>query len=96
MKKRARWLVMAPAALLLLVLLQPVLLGTELALIDVYQRVGSPTVGVIAACRFEMTCSHYAGEALRREGLWVGNWRIAGRLARCSGPGRMIDWAVGD
>lgn len=52
-----------------------------LALIRLYQRGVSPSMGV--ACRFEPTCSHYAYEAIERHGALRGVALAARRLSRC-------------
>ena len=52
-----------------------------LALIRVYQRSISPSLGT--ACRFEPTCSHYAYEAIERHGLLRGAWLALKRLTNC-------------
>jgi hypothetical protein len=52
-----------------------------LALIWLYRRVLSPLTGV--HCRFQPTCSEYAGEALRQYGGIAGGWLVLKRLGRC-------------
>ncbi len=52
-----------------------------LGMIRLYQRWVSPLLG--PACRFEPTCSHYAGEAIRRYGILRGSGRAAWRLMKC-------------
>ncbi len=52
-----------------------------LGLISFYQRWVSPFLG--PACRFEPTCSHYAGEAIRRHGILRGLGRATLRLMKC-------------
>jgi putative membrane protein insertion efficiency factor len=49
--------------------------------IDFYQRYLSPILP--SACRFEPTCSAYAGEAIRRYGAARGVALSAWRLLRC-------------
>jgi len=34
-------------------------------------------------CRHEPTCSAYAMDAIRAQGLWRGGWLTLGRLLRC-------------
>lgn len=63
----------------------------ELAAIRAYQTIGSPVVSLVATCRFEPTCSHYALAALEEDGFWHGNWRIIKRLVHCSPIGYVID-----
>lgn len=55
------------------------------AAIRVYQRIGSPAVGALGIrCRYEPTCSHYAGDAIAHYGTLPGLARTIGRLWRCS------------
>lgn len=58
-------------------LIRSVILG----LIWFYQQVLSPHAA--GACRFEPSCSHYAGEAVRKHGAARGLWLTARRLLRC-------------
>lgn len=57
-------------------------------LIAWYQRTLSPDHGLLkalfplGACRFEPTCSQYAGEAISKHG-WSGVWLAIKRVARC-------------
>jgi putative component of membrane protein insertase Oxa1/YidC/SpoIIIJ protein YidD len=54
--------------------------------IHVYQRVGRPLVARAGiACRFTLSCSHYAEAAITRDGFVVGGWKTLARIARC-GP----------
>lgn len=58
------------------------------AAIWVYQRTLSPVLVALnptCGCRFAPTCSHYAREALRDHGLFVGVALTVIRLAKC-GP----------
>ena len=59
-----------------------------LALIAVYQHTLSPALPVLlgpgCGCRFTPSCSHYAAEALRRHGLFVGLFLAARRLLKCT------------
>jgi putative membrane protein insertion efficiency factor len=52
-----------------------------LAAIWVYRQVVSPWLG--PACRFEPSCSRYAGLAVERYGVARGSWLALRRLARC-------------
>lgn len=52
-----------------------------LALIRLYQRAVSPSLG--RNCRFSPTCSAYAYESLLRFGLVRGSWMALRRLGRC-------------
>jgi hypothetical protein len=59
-----------------------VLLGT----IGIYQATLSPVLGGVGVrCRFVPTCSHYAADAIRKDGALVGAARAIARVARC-GP----------
>jgi putative membrane protein insertion efficiency factor len=56
------------------------------AVIGVYQSTVSPVLGRIGQrCRFVPTCSHYAADAVRRDGALKGSARAILRIARC-GP----------
>lgn len=52
------------------------------ALIWLYRHTFSYVLG--GRCRFQPTCSVYAGESLKRHGLVKGNWLALKRIARCS------------
>ncbi len=52
-----------------------------LALIAGYRYLISPFLG--RACRFEPTCSAYAGDAIRRFGALQGGWMAVCRLLKC-------------
>ena len=56
----------------------PILRSIVVAPIRAYQRVISPALP--RSCKYEPTCSHYAVEAVRTEGvlrgLVLGTWRI--------------------
>lgn len=57
-------------------------------LVWLYQKTVSPALAAAFpswGCRFHPTCSHYAREALREHGFFVGTALSAARLARC-GP----------
>lgn len=57
-------------------------------LIWIYQHTVSPALAVAAptcGCRFAPTCSHYAQDALREHGVFLGLALTARRLAKC-GP----------
>ena len=57
-----------------------------LGAIGVYQATLSPVVGFAGVrCRFVPTCSHYAADAVRKDGALIGFARAVGRVARC-GP----------
>jgi putative membrane protein insertion efficiency factor len=70
-----RWLLALPAALLL-------------ALIRLYQATLSPVLPVIfgsaCGCRFSPTCSHYAADAIRTHGAFVGALLAMLRLVKCT------------
>lgn len=56
-----------------------------LALIAVYQKIGSPAVSALGGrCRYEPTCSHYAEDAIEHFGTLYGGLKTLGRLWRCS------------
>ncbi len=52
-----------------------------LALIRIYQRLISPSLGNV--CRFEPSCSHYTYEAIELHGLFKGAWLGFRRFTRC-------------
>jgi hypothetical protein len=58
-----------------------------LLLIKVYQYVLSPIWP--ASCRYEPTCSHYAEEAIRKRGIFVGLYLAVRRISRCHPWGGM-------
>ncbi|MEJ6492057.1 MAG: membrane protein insertion efficiency factor YidD [Flavobacteriales bacterium] len=58
-----------------------------LLLIKIYQYVLSPIWP--ASCRFEPTCSHYAAEAIKKRGIFVGMYLGIKRIARCHPWGGM-------
>ncbi|MGQ0812225.1 MAG: membrane protein insertion efficiency factor YidD [Nitrospiraceae bacterium] len=53
----------------------------SLTFLHVYRRWVSPFLG--PACRFEPTCSEYAGEAIARYGFWHGMGLACMRLLKC-------------
>src|SRR5258708_25980992 len=59
-----------------------------LGLIWLYQKIVSPVLpavfGPACGCRFTPTCSHYAAEALKAHGVWMGSWLAIRRLAKCT------------
>jgi putative membrane protein insertion efficiency factor len=59
-----------------------------LALIWLYQRTLSPALPVVfgsaCGCRFAPTCSHYAAEAIRVHGAFVGTLFALRRLLKCT------------
>jgi putative membrane protein insertion efficiency factor len=72
-----------PAALLVhtLALVNQALGQVLLGLVRLYQLTLSPFIG--NQCRFHPTCSHYAMDAVRCHGPWIGTGLAAKRLARC-------------
>ena len=54
--------------------------------IHLYQRTLSPAAARHGAiCRFTPTCSRYAEAVIARDGIVLGGWLAAKRIARC-GP----------
>jgi len=55
--------------------------------VRVYRWVLSPLKGILfgplGRCRFEPTCSAYAGEAIYRHGAMKGCWLAIKRVSRC-------------
>ena len=62
-------------------------LKAELTAIEFYTRFGSPVMALVVSCRFQPTCSRFALQSLRSEGLLKGNLLIAKRLLGCSPVG---------
>ena len=58
-----------------------------ITVIRLYQGCISPWLGT--RCRFEPTCSHYAAEAVERQGMLRGGWLALKRLLRCHPFGGM-------
>jgi len=56
-----------------------------LAAIAIYRTVLSPivTASIGPACRFEPTCSAYAGAAIAHHGVARGGWMAIRRILRC-------------
>lgn len=52
-----------------------------LDLLGIYKVMVSPFLP--AACRFEPTCSEYAGQAVQKYGALKGTWMAAKRILRC-------------
>ncbi|MEV4420067.1 membrane protein insertion efficiency factor YidD [Patulibacter sp. NPDC049589] len=59
-----------------------ILRSIVVAPIRVYQRVISPALP--RTCKYEPTCSHYAAEAIRTEGVLKGLVLGAWRILRCN------------
>src|SRR5712692_3010745 len=61
-----------------------------IAIIAAYRAVLSPVLVSMwgRACRFEPTCSAYAGEAIAHYGIARGGWMALKRLMRCRPLGR--------
>lgn len=76
---------------LVLVFGHPWLCRAEITAIRGYQRVGSPIMRHVSACRFTPSCSHYAIQVLRSDGFYKGNARVAKRLALCSPLGYLLE-----
>ncbi|TVP95559.1 MAG: membrane protein insertion efficiency factor YidD [Planctomycetaceae bacterium] len=60
---------------------QRMLVKAAVFLIRCYQAGLSPLLG--QSCRFSPTCSQYAIEVLRKDGLWRGSIRALRRISRC-------------
>lgn len=55
-----------------------------LALITAYRYGLSPVFYALGVrCRHEPSCSLYAADCLRLQGLWRGSWLALGRVLRC-------------
>jgi len=55
-----------------------------LALLAAYRYGLSPVFYALGVrCRHEPTCSAYAADAIRAQGLWRGSWLAMGRILRC-------------
>lgn len=67
-------------------------LAAEMKAIHVYQRIGSPVVGLVVKCHYQPTCSHYAVQVLESDGFWMGNLETAKRLLLCSPLGLFLEW----
>jgi len=58
--------------------------GLVLALIRGYQRLLSPTLGVLGGgCRYLPSCSQYTYQAVERYGWVRGSWMGLRRIGRC-------------
>jgi putative membrane protein insertion efficiency factor len=56
----------------------------SIAVIHLYQRVGSPMVSRAGfRCRFQPSCSRYGVLAIEKYGFARGGWLTARRIARC-------------
>jgi uncharacterized protein len=53
-----------------------------LDLIKLYQ--GTISEATPHSCRYQPTCSHYAGQAIEKYGLAKGGWLAIKRVARCN------------
>lgn len=90
--KLKKWLYGGAAAAAFVLFVETgVPLAAELSAIRAYQRFASPAVGYFVSCRFELTCSHFAVNALESEGFWKGNLAVAHRLVLCSPVGAFLD-----
>jgi putative membrane protein insertion efficiency factor len=52
-----------------------------LSIIKLYQNTFSRALP--STCRFELSCSHYAYEAIEKYGLLRGGWMAIKRISRC-------------
>jgi len=63
-----------------------------LLMIGAYKVIVSPVFYALGVrCRHEPTCSSYAADAIRAQGLWRGSWLTLGRILRCRPGG---SWGV--
>ena len=63
-----------------------------LVMIAAYRVTLSPVLHAFGVrCRHEPSCSLYAAEAVRAQGLWRGSWLALGRVLRCR-PGGTHGW----
>jgi len=60
--------------------------GVMIFLIRIYQKAISPYLP--CQCRFEPSCSHYAVEAFKKRGFWMGTLLTIWRLMRCQPFGK--------
>jgi putative membrane protein insertion efficiency factor len=64
----------------------------SIAFITVYQHTLGPVLGLMSACRYEPTCSHYGQQAIERFGARRGWWLAVRRICRCRpGGGQGLD-----
>ena len=55
-----------------------------LALLTLYKFAISPVLYALGVrCRHAPTCSAYAADCIRAQGLWRGGWLALGRVLRC-------------
>ncbi|MFZ1371042.1 MAG: membrane protein insertion efficiency factor YidD [Ferruginibacter sp.] len=52
-----------------------------IALIKLYQWIISPWLG--SRCRYTPTCSHYAIDAFKKHGPFMGLWLTIKRISKC-------------
>ncbi|MCH8489765.1 MAG: membrane protein insertion efficiency factor YidD [Oceanicaulis sp.] len=65
---------------------------TGLLMIGAYKVIVSPVFYALGVrCRHEPTCSSYAADVIRAQGLWRGGWLTLGRVMRCRPGG---SWGV--
>ena len=63
-----------------------------LLMIGAYKVTVSPVFYALGVrCRHEPTCSSYAADVIRAQGLWRGGWLTLGRVMRCRPGG---SWGV--
>ena len=67
------------------------MLRLELGAIRLYQAYGRPFAKPVSHCRYPVSCSVYAVNHLQKDGFWMGNVYMVGRLAMCSPVGWVID-----
>lgn len=55
-----------------------------LGLLTLYRWTLSPVFYAFGVrCRHEPSCSNYASDCVRQQGLWRGGWLAVGRVLRC-------------
>lgn len=72
-------------------LVTPYPLRAEIAAVRLYRAHLSHYASYVASCRYRPTCSVYALQHLEADGFWLGNVRVAARLAMCSPIGFVVD-----
>ena len=96
---RRRFLIAAPVAAIVLVLLdstrRPADQDTASAYVGavrVYQAVGRPIIKPFCKCHYLPSCSEYSIEAVQTHGIRYGLYLSARRIASCNGSVPMGTW----